>query len=72
MKCCRHNSKSSSNRRSSGQVPVLPLRNLKSCSSAAAAAAALQGDNNYGDDRLLYNRGQEWLHKHHIMGRAVG
>lgn len=32
----------------------------------------LQGDNNYGDDRLLYARGQEWLHMHHIMGRAVG
>lgn len=31
-----------------------------------------QGDNNYGDDRLLYARGQEWLHMHHIMGRAVG
>jgi signal peptidase len=24
------------------------------------------------DDRLLYNRGQEWLHMHHIVGRAVG
>jgi signal peptidase len=32
----------------------------------------LQGDNNYGDDRLLYARGQEWLHMKHIMGRAVG
>jgi signal peptidase len=32
----------------------------------------LQGDNNFGDDRLLYARGQDWLHKNHIMGRAVG
>eukprot|EP00252_Welwitschia_mirabilis_P017097 TRINITY_DN3798_c0_g1_i1.p1 TRINITY_DN3798_c0_g1~~TRINITY_DN3798_c0_g1_i1.p1 ORF type:complete len:181 (+),score=31.22 TRINITY_DN3798_c0_g1_i1:237-779(+) len=31
-----------------------------------------KGDNNYGDDRLLYADGQLWLHKHHIMGRAVG
>lgn len=31
-----------------------------------------KGDNNYGDDRALYNRGQEWLHQHHIMGRVVG
>lgn len=31
-----------------------------------------KGDNNHMDDRLLYNRGQEWLHMHHIVGRAVG
>lgn len=31
-----------------------------------------KGDNNYGDDRLLYNPGQEWLHRRHVMGRAVG
>lgn len=31
-----------------------------------------QGDNNHMDDRLLYNRGQEWLHMRHIVGRAVG
>ncbi|CAM8953360.1 unnamed protein product [Rhodiola kirilowii] len=31
-----------------------------------------KGDNNYGDDRLLYAHGQMWLNKHHIMGRAVG
>jgi len=31
-----------------------------------------KGDNNYGDDRLLYAQGQLWLQKHHIMGRAVG
>lgn len=30
------------------------------------------GDNNYGDDRLLYAQGQLWLQRHHIMGRAVG
>eukprot|EP00198_Chlamydomonas_reinhardtii_P008277 XP_001697614.1 signal peptidase, catalytic subunit [Chlamydomonas reinhardtii] len=31
-----------------------------------------RGDNNFGDDRALYNKGQDWLHQHHIMGRAVG
>uniref|UniRef100_A0A803LED1 Signal peptidase complex catalytic subunit SEC11 n=1 Tax=Chenopodium quinoa TaxID=63459 RepID=A0A803LED1_CHEQI len=31
-----------------------------------------KGDNNYGDDRLLYAHGQQWLQRHHIMGRAVG
>ncbi|KAF7152279.1 hypothetical protein RHSIM_Rhsim01G0073100 [Rhododendron simsii] len=31
-----------------------------------------KGDNNYGDDRLLYAQGQQWLQRHHIMGRAVG
>ncbi|KAM0956918.1 hypothetical protein ACFX2A_025631 [Malus domestica] len=30
------------------------------------------GDNNYGDDRLLYAHGQLWLQRHQIMGRAVG
>ncbi|KAL0562008.1 hypothetical protein IC582_002456 [Cucumis melo] len=31
-----------------------------------------KGDNNYGDDRLLYAQGQKWLQRQHIMGRAVG
>ncbi|XP_022145290.1 signal peptidase complex catalytic subunit SEC11A-like [Momordica charantia] len=31
-----------------------------------------KGDNNRDDDRLLYARGQLWLQRHHIMGRAVG
>ncbi|XP_047322148.1 signal peptidase complex catalytic subunit SEC11A-like [Impatiens glandulifera] len=31
-----------------------------------------KGDNNFGDDRLLYAQGQLWLHRKHIMGRAVG
>jgi hypothetical protein len=31
-----------------------------------------KGDNNYGDDRVLYAPGQDWLHREHIMGRAVG
>ncbi|KAL8153367.1 hypothetical protein V2J09_011127 [Rumex salicifolius] len=31
-----------------------------------------KGDNNYEDDTLLYAHGQLWLHRHHIMGRAVG
>ncbi|KAM1290415.1 hypothetical protein FF1_017693 [Malus domestica] len=31
-----------------------------------------KGDNNDDDDRSLYARGQWWLHRRHIMGRAVG
>jgi len=31
-----------------------------------------KGDNNYGDDKVLYADGQSWLHREHIMGRAVG
>lgn len=31
-----------------------------------------KGDNNYGDDKVLYAPGQEWLNRKHIMGRAVG
>ncbi|XP_019416141.1 PREDICTED: signal peptidase complex catalytic subunit SEC11C-like [Lupinus angustifolius] len=31
-----------------------------------------KGDNNPMDDRVLYNYGQNWLQRHHIMGRAVG
>ncbi|KAL0025496.1 hypothetical protein WJX77_006303 [Trebouxia sp. C0004] len=31
-----------------------------------------KGDNNHGDDRALYARGQMWLNQKHIMGRVVG
>lgn len=31
-----------------------------------------KGDNNWGDDRALYNKGQLWLNREHIMGRVVG
>ena len=31
-----------------------------------------KGDNNFGDDKVLYAEGQSWLHREHIMGRAVG
>ncbi|CAG7877460.1 unnamed protein product [Brassica rapa] len=31
-----------------------------------------KGDNNDVDDIDLYADGQMWLHRHHIMGRAVG
>lgn len=33
-------------------------------------ATMVQGDNNHADDRMLYNRGQKWLNRKHIMGRA--
>ncbi|CAL8471443.1 g10985 [Coccomyxa elongata] len=31
-----------------------------------------KGDNNWGDDRALYNTGQRWLNLNHLMGRVVG
>ncbi|KAG5387874.1 hypothetical protein IGI04_029415 [Brassica rapa subsp. trilocularis] len=31
-----------------------------------------KGDNNLDHDRILYAKGQLWLHRHHVMGRAVG
>ncbi|XP_019414481.1 PREDICTED: signal peptidase complex catalytic subunit SEC11A-like [Lupinus angustifolius] len=31
-----------------------------------------KGDNNPMDDRVLYNHGQHWLQRQHIMGKAVG
>ncbi|CAL0304989.1 unnamed protein product [Lupinus luteus] len=31
-----------------------------------------KGDNNPMDDRVLYNDGQYWLQRHHLMGKAVG
>lgn len=37
-----------------------------------ARAATLQGDNNWGDDRSLYPKGQLWLNTGHIMGKVVG
>ena len=33
---------------------------------------APQGDNNWGDDRSLYPKGQLWLNRGHIMGKVVG
>jgi len=33
---------------------------------------ASQGDNNWGDDRSLYPKGQLWLNPNHIMGKVVG
>eukprot|EP00887_Chlorella_sp_A99_P007335 scaffold2.g7335.t1 len=31
-----------------------------------------KGDNNWGDDRSLYPKGQLWLNRGHIMGKVVG
>ena len=54
---------------------------LPACSSLAAAPLPpspptaphlLQGDNNWGDDRTLYPKGQLWLNPGHIMGKVVG
>ncbi len=48
-----------------------------SCITLSMAFRALrrtnmQGDNNWGDDRALYNEGQQWLNLNHLMGRVVG
>jgi signal peptidase I len=39
--------------------------------TASDAAHVLQGDNNPGDDRALYERGRRWLQQEHLIGRAV-
>jgi len=31
-----------------------------------------KGDNNFGDDRVLYARGQRWLAHDNVMGKVVG
>lgn len=31
-----------------------------------------KGDNNWGDDRSLYPRGQLWLNPEHVLGKVVG
>jgi signal peptidase len=31
-----------------------------------------KGDNNVGDDRILYPQGQVWLKREQMVGRAVG
>lgn len=53
-------------------LPACPAHRQHKLKAVYVRALLSQGDNNYGDDRLLYARGQEWLHMHHIMGRAVG
>jgi len=59
-----------------GRPSVAPLPGGAALPPPAPAHAhsdlLTKGDNNYGDDRALYNPGQEWLHRRHIMGRAVG
>ena len=51
------------------QGPRLPLAQ---CISSMMQPCGLQGDNNWGDDRALYNEGQQWLNLKHLMGRVVG
>ncbi|QDZ23505.1 signal peptidase [Chloropicon primus] len=31
-----------------------------------------KGDNNYNDDRVLYDPGVDWIHEENLLGRAVG
>ncbi|KAH0913968.1 LOW QUALITY PROTEIN: hypothetical protein HID58_028414 [Brassica napus] len=50
-----------------------PLKKrAKGVEGGESSNSNMDGDNNPGDDRLLYAKGQLWLHRHHIMGRAVG
>lgn len=61
-----------------GAKPALPVASVPNgatppppAPSRAHADLLTKGDNNYGDDRALYNPGQEWLSPRHVMGRAV-
>lgn len=45
---------------------------LTTAPAPSLAASASQGDNNWGDDRSLYPKGQLWLNTDHIMGKVVG
>jgi signal peptidase len=40
--------------------------------SASDVDILTKGDNNWGDDRSLYPRGQLWLGRSNIMGKVVG
>lgn len=31
-----------------------------------------KGDNNARDDRVLYDRGQMWINKEHLVGKVKG
>ncbi|CAK9158447.1 unnamed protein product [Ilex paraguariensis] len=42
------------------------------CRKTGEVDVLTKGDNNDKNDRILYARGQLWLQRHHIMGRAVG
>ena len=55
------------------EIPIVH-RAIKAHTKAGSGMQAVltKGDNNYGDDRVLYAPGQDWLHREHIMGRAVG
>lgn len=50
--------------------PALSARSVAALSKLREAG--VQGDNNWGDDRALYNEGQQWLNLNHLMGRVVG
>ena len=56
-------------------VPPLPCSDTHAALLLVVAplpSAAPQGDNNWGDDRSLYPKGQLWLNRGHIMGKVVG
>lgn len=49
-----------------------PPGRFPAAASERCLPTTLQGDNNWGDDRSLYPKGQLWLNTGHIMGKVVG
>ncbi|KAG8381512.1 hypothetical protein BUALT_Bualt06G0129500 [Buddleja alternifolia] len=55
------------------QIPIVHrVIKVHECQHTGEVDVLTKGDNNLGDDRLLYAQGQLWLQRHHIMGRALG
>lgn len=54
------------------RTPVLPSHSgKKSMPDEDGLYVLTKGDNNHGDDRVLYDPGQEWIHSRHIVGRST-
>lgn len=54
------------------EIPIVH-RAIKIHDGGPAGLSLLtKGDNNWGDDRALYARGQRWLTADQVMGRVVG
>ena len=61
------------------EVPIVH-RALRAHDSAVQKTASgrekqfilTKGDNNQIDDRGLYERGRDWIHREHILGRVTG
>lgn len=40
------------------------------CSESGKEFILTKGDNNKADDRILYSKGQMWIHKEHVIGKV--